>query len=308
MHFTLRQLEAFLAVASEGSVSAAAARLGVSQVAVSGLISGLEAALSVPLLERKRGMKASYTHDGLTLAPLVKTVMSAAGELAEAAKRLSANEAVREYCIGGRPYLVDKWLRDIVTTLQVEHSDRSITLTRASNQEIFAGLINGDLSIGLFMNSGDLPALQCRRIGARSASLYVRPTHPLAGKPNLSPDDLNGEDFIYPPAGSAIERSITERLRRSGVGPVRVVARTEFADAILLMARSGVGIGLLFDVEADAEVKSGRLARLDFPIVPVEFWIATCPKPDDFTRQLETVLEHHLSRMISAPPSERGMS
>jgi len=300
MRFTLRQLEAFLAVASEGSVSAAAVRLGVSQVAVSGLVSGLEAALSVPLLERKRGMKASYTYDGLTLAPLVEAVVAAARELAEAGERLSANEAVREYRIAARPYLVDKWLRDIVTTLQVDHADRSIILARASNPEIFAGLVNGDLSIGLFMSSSDLPALPCRRIGARSASLYVRPTHPLAGKPNLSPDDLNGQDFIYPPAGSAISRSITERLRRCGVGPVRVVARTEFADAILLMARSGVGIGLLFDPEAAAEVESGRLARLDFPIPPVEFWIATGPRPDDFTCQLGAVLEHHLAKAISA--------
>ena len=49
---TLWGIEVFLAAADEGSISAAARRLGVSPSGVSQQLSGLEAALGTPLLDR----------------------------------------------------------------------------------------------------------------------------------------------------------------------------------------------------------------------------------------------------------------
>ncbi|OZA10381.1 MAG: LysR family transcriptional regulator, partial [Rhodobacterales bacterium 17-64-5] len=49
---TLWGIEVFVAAAEEGSISAAARRLGVSPSAVSQQLSGLEAALGAVLLDR----------------------------------------------------------------------------------------------------------------------------------------------------------------------------------------------------------------------------------------------------------------
>src|SRR5262249_30678743 len=54
----LRDLHIFLTVSQRGSMAQAAAQLGVSQPAVSGVIAELERALGVPLFERStRGVK-----------------------------------------------------------------------------------------------------------------------------------------------------------------------------------------------------------------------------------------------------------
>ena len=52
MRYTLRQLEVFLAVARTGSVSRAAAELGMSQSATSGSLADLERQFDVQLFDR----------------------------------------------------------------------------------------------------------------------------------------------------------------------------------------------------------------------------------------------------------------
>ena len=63
MAFTLRQLQYFIAVAEEGTVSRAAQSLSISQSAVTEAIQELESDLGVTLFERhRRGL--SITHKG----------------------------------------------------------------------------------------------------------------------------------------------------------------------------------------------------------------------------------------------------
>ena len=63
MAFTLRQLQYFIAVAENGTVSGAAQALSISQSSVTEAVKELEADLGVTLFERhSRGL--SITHDG----------------------------------------------------------------------------------------------------------------------------------------------------------------------------------------------------------------------------------------------------
>ncbi|HEY0853221.1 MAG TPA: LysR family transcriptional regulator, partial [Devosia sp.] len=63
MAFTLRQLQYFIAVAEEGTVSGAAQSLSISQSAVTDAIKELEGDLGVALFERhRRGL--TITHKG----------------------------------------------------------------------------------------------------------------------------------------------------------------------------------------------------------------------------------------------------
>ena len=63
MAFTLRQLQYFIAVAEEGTVSGAAQSLSISQSAVTDAIKELETDLGVALFERhRRGL--TITHKG----------------------------------------------------------------------------------------------------------------------------------------------------------------------------------------------------------------------------------------------------
>ena len=76
---TLWGIEVFVAAAEEGSISAAARRLGVSPSAVSQQLSGLEAALGAVLLDRS-GRPMRVTPAGAMFRRHAQTILNAASE------------------------------------------------------------------------------------------------------------------------------------------------------------------------------------------------------------------------------------
>jgi len=76
---TLWGIEVFVAAAEEGSISAAARRLGVSPSAVSQQLSGLEAALGATLLDRS-GRPMPVTPAGAMFRRHAQTILNAASE------------------------------------------------------------------------------------------------------------------------------------------------------------------------------------------------------------------------------------
>jgi DNA-binding transcriptional LysR family regulator len=76
---TLWGIEVFVAAAEEGSISAAARRLGVSPSAVSQQLSGLEAALGAVLLDRS-GRPVQVTPAGAMFRRHAQTILNAASE------------------------------------------------------------------------------------------------------------------------------------------------------------------------------------------------------------------------------------
>lgn len=76
---TLWGIEVFVAAAEEGSISAAARRLGVSPSAVSQQLSGLEAALGAQLLDRS-GRPMPVTPAGAMFRRHAQTILNAASE------------------------------------------------------------------------------------------------------------------------------------------------------------------------------------------------------------------------------------
>src|ERR1700674_4744974 len=91
MSVSLRQLEYFVAVVDEGSFTAGAARLHVSQPGLSHQIQTLERQLRGPLLERlPRGVR--LTPAGRTALPHARASLAHAQRASSAARRASGVE------------------------------------------------------------------------------------------------------------------------------------------------------------------------------------------------------------------------
>src|SRR3954470_5689461 len=83
MRYTLRQLEVFLAVAREGSVSRAARALSMSQSAASGSLAEIERQFDVRLFDRV-GKRLALSALGGSVRARAEALLEQAGELEQA--------------------------------------------------------------------------------------------------------------------------------------------------------------------------------------------------------------------------------
>src|SRR6267378_4357206 len=118
MTITLRQLEYFVTVVDEGSFTAAAARLHVTQPGLSHQIQALERELGGPLLERlPRSVR--LTPAGRTALPHARASLAHADRASSAAKRASGVDAgelhvgtLFSISVGVLPIALRRWRRD----------------------------------------------------------------------------------------------------------------------------------------------------------------------------------------------------
>ncbi|MXQ07043.1 LysR family transcriptional regulator [Alphaproteobacteria bacterium GH1-50] len=237
IRFDWNQVRAFLATAEEGSLSAAARALGLTQPTLGRQVTALEAHLGVPLFERV-GKSLILTPSGQLLVEHVREMGEAATKLSLAASgqvqsvegtvKITANEMVSTYAL---PEIV-KGLREdhpglvieIVSTnslsdLRRREADIAIRNAEPTDPDLIAKRIRYD-SGGLFA-SEEL---------ARKLGKITEPKH-LAGAPWLGFDETD---------------EMIDALVRRGVPVTRenIVARSKSHAVHWEMARAGIGIGL----------------------------------------------------------------
>src|ERR1700757_4033219 len=84
MKVTLRQLQVFDAVATLGSVTAAATKLNMSQSAASSALTDLQLVLKRPLFVHAKGRPLQITDEGKRLRPIIRSLLGGVQEIEQA--------------------------------------------------------------------------------------------------------------------------------------------------------------------------------------------------------------------------------
>ena len=253
---TLWGIEVFVAAAEEGSISAAARRLGVSPSAVSQQLSGLEAALGAVLLDRS-GRPMQVTPAGAMFRRHAQTILNAASEArAELAMAdLSGLTTLRlgvieDFDSDVTPRLLSALARDL-------KGCRFLLETGASHR-LMDQLEARALDIVIAADSG--PAAE-----------DWREVHPLMSEPFLSvtPPGARIEDLplILYTARHLMGRQIAAHLARHGLKPAHRFELDSYA-AILAMVAGGEGWTILTPLalhQARAFRASVEVRPLPFP-------------------------------------------
>jgi len=238
----VRQLEAFRATMLAGTVSGAAALLGVSQPAVSRLIGRLEKEIRITLFDRSKGRLAP-TAEAQILYDQVERTFVSVDKIREIAADIGTARAGHLH-IAALPAVGLGFLPAAIHEFSVEHPNVSITaeVNISARVEESVAAQHVDFGIGEFpfRRTGLETDVFCRA----PEYLIVPANHSLSGKTYARPADIEGLPFIAL-MRDQVGRHVTDRVfERAGVSR-RIVAETQVNAVICDLVRHGIGVGLV---------------------------------------------------------------
>ena len=257
-----RHLAALESIATEGSFSAAAAKTGYSQSAISGQIATLERLIGVRLVRRIRGSrKVTLTLEGERLLEHARAINARLSAARADIEQLEQN-GTQSLRIGTFQSVSQTLLPDVVRGLTA--AGTWLTLREDKEVEHYAEMLrSGELDVAFVLlpvDDGEVEAIELLR---DPWVLVVRTDHPLVWKQRpATADDLSNLPLItfeQLPAQRLIEGS----LRAAGAH-VRVVTRMGDSASVLSMVSAGLGCGLVPRLAVEAEAGAARLNGLRF--------------------------------------------
>ena len=239
---SLRDFEVLHALIETGKTTAAAARLGIGQPAVSRMISQLEARFGNPLFIRD-GAGLSPTADALAIYEEVVAILASLNRIETFSSSSSAAGSLR---IAVPPTIAHCLLDELTAKFLIEHPGIHVTLDVITTPQVLEYIIDGRADLGLAeLRLSDLPT-NVRKIPYRR-SQYVcalRDDHPLASKQSIDPIDLHDLPFIALVKRNSARAMIDRHFSKAGSAPNVVVETSNAVSAINYVA-AGNGIAVV---------------------------------------------------------------
>jgi len=210
----VRQLEAFRAVFTTGSVSMAADRLSVTQPAVSTLISNLENTIGFALFERIRGRLVS-TPEAATLYDEVEQVFASLDRVAHTVKEIRTMSA-GHLRIASMPGPTIKVLPQIITRFLDGRPDVNVSLLTQSSPKAKDWVATGQVDVGLAEMPVDNKAIEWEPLIQRC--VCIMPTgHRLTKKEVITPADIKNEPLITLYRDHMVSRRLDNAFEDAGL-------------------------------------------------------------------------------------------
>lgn len=288
-------MQAFLAVADTGSLSAAARQLGASQPTLGRQIKALETQLGAALFTRQPR--------GLALTDTGAALVAPARQMQEAMSQISLTAAGQSAQLEGTVRIT----ASVMTALY--HLPPIIAQLRHEEPSIAIDLVPSDASSNLMYREADIAVrmyrptqldLITKHIGDLELGMFAAHSY-LARNP--ASQDLATSDFV----GYDERSDIIDGFQAAGLSVDRAFFQTRCDDNVgywqLVRAGCGVGFGQTIIGRADPDI-----AELDLPftIPPLPIWLTAheAMRETPRIRRVWTALEKGLRDLTTAPPAD----
>jgi DNA-binding transcriptional LysR family regulator len=240
-------------------MSKGAAKCGISQSAASQHVQEVERRLGAALFDRGKRPLA-LTGAGKLYADLCRQVALREAEFHAALDELKrqAGDTVRVASIYSIGLSEMSWIREaFVARLPAAH----LEVDYMRPERIYQAVHDGSADLGLVSypeSSREIAALPWRE---EEMQLAIPPSHPLAGRAQVYPADLNGIEYVAFDEDLSIRRELDRFLRAEGV-EVRVAMHFDNIQTIKEAVALGSGASILPARTMQAEIEQGRLVAV----------------------------------------------
>src|SRR6202790_950356 len=240
----LRHLRYFVAVAEEGSLTAAAEqRLHTSQPSLSRQIRDLEAEVGTRLLTRRaRGIE--LTPAGRAFLEHARVVLSQV-EAAAAAARGVAHPAKPCFAMGFLTGHEWTWMPEALRILREELPNIDVMISSQYSPRLAKALVKGTVDAAFLRREKGVPELAYRVLVKEPLLVILPSDHRLAALKAIGPRDLVGETFVTVSDTAPVLRVVIDNyLKRSGTN-IRPAHEAEHPAMGISLIASTRGVGLL---------------------------------------------------------------
>jgi DNA-binding transcriptional LysR family regulator len=246
----VHQLRYALAVADEGSFTAAAQALHVTQSGVSAQVALLERELDTRLFDRT----PKGTRVASSAAPVLDQIRRAVAELDRV--RTAADEinglVSGTVAVGAVAGLTWPAFLDGIQSVHDDHPGLELSLREGRSFELQAAVAAGHLDLAL-VSWPDQPlgGLASWVAVDEHVVALVGPRHPWAGRAKVSPAELLDEQVICTSEGTGMRLAYTTLMRAEGL-PAPVSWDVTLPTTARALAARGLGVAVVTSSSADA--------------------------------------------------------
>lgn len=259
---SLRSIEAFHAVVTLGTVSAAAKQLFVTEPAISHLLRGLETATGLKLFGKK-GRYLDLTPDGRLFFDETTSAMSALARLNTVADaiRSAKHGHIRLVAI---PIVADYLLPDILCAFAKSYPAIDITVSVAEGHRALGKLENGSADLAIAMSDGTQNYHSHAQVNSHAMVIGPKARFdPSDGEVNIT--ELSAEPYVALNPGSPFRYVLDQYLKQQGLAFTRAI-EVETQSIIVKLVSKGLGISIIDAIAANAEAHQVSARNLHPPL------------------------------------------
>lgn len=264
---TLKQLRALAAIVKAGNLTAAAEILNVTAPAVSTQLKLLESNFGVQMVHRGPDGKTVMTESGAVVLAATRQIENSLSACYNNVNALKSGKV--GHLILGVVSTAKYFAPRIVVAAKAGVPDVEVSLFVGNRAEIVGALNDKKIDLAIMGRPPRNPPVEAELLGDNPHILVAPRGHVLAGKRDISPDDLLAETFLARERGSGTRILMQRFLDRIGEGQEYKTMVIDSNETIKQSAIAGLGLAFISAQAVSAELESGRLVKLEIEGLPI---------------------------------------
>jgi DNA-binding transcriptional LysR family regulator len=295
---SFRHVETIYSVLLTGSVTGGAARLHVTQPAVSNVLKEAEERLGFPLFARHGGRLVPTRKAELIFAEIERSFTGL--DVVNTFCAHLARQERRKIVIGSTPAFAAAVLPAAIKAYRQEVDEVHFSVVSRGSDHVQALVASQKVDIGFAIEEPAIPGVSSKLLVCERMICLLPAGHPLTQKSVIRAEDLREEPMVTLSRAEHIDDIVEATFSEIG-GPPPAVAECPAALTALAMVEAGIGFTILDPISA-YHYRHGTIARRVFePETTLNLWAYWVPGRQETFGQAEflKLVESSVSRIMS---------